>query len=356
MNPVRHILLATDFSPASERALASAIELAERFDAKLTLVHVLEPAPYPHAIGLPMPLPVEAFNGRRQGAIHHLESTVQEVRKRVPNAHALFCDGTAWRTIVAAAKEVHADIIVVGSHGRRGIPHRLLGSVAERVVRLSPVPVLTVHGFWFEDRVQAGRELAAALESLRAQSPAVVAISPGGIVVGTEVARILGASFDVLLTDRLTSEGFTLGAACEGGLTHFAPGAVQKAVAAENRDHLLTDTREKLEHDATKIRGTASLGDLWRRTVVVVSDAFLDPWRPLVAADALAKLGPDRLVFAAPVASDEALAELKTRFPDAVVLHRLHAHADASAAYRDFSAPSAHRLTQCIRATEVVAA
>jgi nucleotide-binding universal stress UspA family protein len=54
--------------------------------------------------------------------------------------------GRAWEQILDTAEKVDAGLIVIGTHGRRGLPRALLGSVAERVVRLSPVPVLTVHG------------------------------------------------------------------------------------------------------------------------------------------------------------------------------------------------------------------
>ena len=353
MDPVRHILVATDFGPASDRALGIAIELAQRFDARLTVLHVLEPPAYPYG-GMHLPFPIEVLSSRRRAMVQRLESTMQEARKERPDAQEALRDGTPWRTILGTAKELRADLIVVGSHGHRGLPYRLLGSVAEQVVRASPIAVLTVHGFWFEDRQQAGRELAMALEPLRTRAPSVVAVSRGGIVVGTEVARHLGATFDMLLTDRVESKGSILGAVCEGGLTHFAPGAVRGAVAAEKQRRLLSDARERLEEDAGSIRGNNVLGDLWRRTIIVVSDVFVDPWRPLAAADVLAKLGPERIVFAAPVASDEALTELQLRLQDVIVLHPLHAHAGASAAYRDFRSPPTRLLAQCLRVNDML--
>ena len=64
---------------------------------------------------------------------------------KVPIAAALYC-GAPWEQVLAAIDQHNIDVVVMGTHGRRGIAHALLGSVAERVVRLSPVPVLTVRG------------------------------------------------------------------------------------------------------------------------------------------------------------------------------------------------------------------
>jgi len=349
MNAVRSILVATDFGPASERALEAATELAQRFDAKLSILHVLEPWPPAYGLGAPVPpLPIEALNVQRAGARKALDATVARARATWHDVQGIFRDGKPWRTITAVAQDLHADLVVVGSHGRRVLPHRLLGGVAERVVRLSPIPVLTVHGFWFEDRVDAGRELAAALEPMSERAPAIIAISRGGMVVGAEIARRLHASLEVLLTERLEWHGVTLGAICEGGMTHFSRGAVQDAMTPEQRESFLSKERAELDEEATRIRGYSWLGELWRRTVILVSDGFTDPWTPLAAGDAIEKMAPETIVLAAPVASHEVLATLKTRFPQIIVLHALHAHVETSAAYRNFDIPPVHALARLL--------
>ncbi len=342
--PLQHILIATDFGPASERAFDTAIDLAEKFGARLTVLNVLEPEIYPYPIGGPAALPIDTLETQRTAAAKRLEADVAAAQKHVPGAQGVIRQGSAWPEIVAAANEGRADLVVVGSHGRRGLPHRLLGSVAERVVHMSRVPVLTVHGYWFEDRVQAGRELAAALEPWRAHMPTVVAISRGGIVVGAEVAHAMNAPFDLLLTGSLEVRGTTVGAVCEGGMTHFSPGGVTEAVAAEDKTKLISKVRSRIQEDAVALRGDALPGDFWRRVVIVVSDAFVEPWRALVAADALAKMGPEAMVFAAPVATEEAFSALKARFPNVTALHMLRGGAEPSAAYRNFRTPSGRTL------------
>jgi nucleotide-binding universal stress UspA family protein len=75
-----------------------------------------------------------------------LDEAVNSRRKRCPAISGILLNGAAWDEIGRVAVEQNADLIVMGTHGRRGLPRAILGSVAERVIRTSTVPVLTVHG------------------------------------------------------------------------------------------------------------------------------------------------------------------------------------------------------------------
>jgi nucleotide-binding universal stress UspA family protein len=77
-------------------------------------------------------------------ASRQLDALVQEVKSRRPSIHAVLREGPTVDEILNAARETSADVIVIGTHGRTGLPHVLLGSVAERVVRRASCPVLTV--------------------------------------------------------------------------------------------------------------------------------------------------------------------------------------------------------------------
>jgi nucleotide-binding universal stress UspA family protein len=79
-------------------------------------------------------------------ATKELDALLQKVKDRYPKAEAAVVAGEPWLAILEAVKKQGADLIVMGTHGRRGISRVLLGSVAEKVVRLSPVPVLTISG------------------------------------------------------------------------------------------------------------------------------------------------------------------------------------------------------------------
>ena len=137
------ILVATDFSHTADAALAYATTLASALQSTIHLVHVLEDPLVPASVGASdefTPMPVEMPDEVRQRA-------EEALRARLGNA----VGGTEVRTgamaaaaIVAVARERGADLIVMGTHGRRGLAHLLLGSVAERVVRTAECPVLTV--------------------------------------------------------------------------------------------------------------------------------------------------------------------------------------------------------------------
>lgn len=139
----KHILVPTDFSEASPQAIDFAVSLATTFSTELTLMHTWEVPVYPYMefvlSSAELGASVEQAAGRR------LQDAVELLKKRVPWAKSVLRTGVPWREILETAKGLRADLIVMGTHGRRGLDHALLGSVAEKVVRLSAVPVLTVH-------------------------------------------------------------------------------------------------------------------------------------------------------------------------------------------------------------------
>jgi len=139
-----HILVATDFSESAQRALDLAVEMARKFATDLTLVHCWEPPSYSYGGGLYVP--VDLITPIEKGANRALDEALAELKKRVPAAKSMLRSGSAWEEILLAAREIHADLIVVGTHGRRGLNRMLLGSVAEKVVRMAEIPVLSVHG------------------------------------------------------------------------------------------------------------------------------------------------------------------------------------------------------------------
>lgn len=140
----KQILVATDFSDCARSALDLAVELALKLDAGLTLVHSWEAPTYSYGGGLYVP--VDLITPIEQGATKALGEALVTLQQRLPQAKSTLRNGPAWQEILAAAVEAHADLIVVGTHGRQGLSRALLGSVAEKVVRMARVPVLTVHG------------------------------------------------------------------------------------------------------------------------------------------------------------------------------------------------------------------
>lgn len=150
MTRFRQILVPVDLEGPPQEALEVAVDLALTFDAKLTLIHAWEVPVAAYAATTYVP--ADFWTAIEQAATEQLKSTVEYVRKRLPRAESILAKGPPAHEILAAADRTKANLIVMGTHGRRGMSHVLLGSVAERVVRLSPVPVLTIRG---KDREQA---------------------------------------------------------------------------------------------------------------------------------------------------------------------------------------------------------
>jgi nucleotide-binding universal stress UspA family protein len=150
MKPFAKILVPTDFSEGARAALDRALELRHRYGAALTLLHVYQmPIPYPDGY---------VFSADILGAIE--ESARNEIAKEKDRAEArareLSAGGTSppietkvligapATAITETAQTAGHDLIVMGTHGRTGLKHLLIGSVAERVVRTAPCPVLTL--------------------------------------------------------------------------------------------------------------------------------------------------------------------------------------------------------------------
>jgi nucleotide-binding universal stress UspA family protein len=143
MPAFQHILVATDFGSSSDRAVRLAAELATRFTARLTVLHVLQHIP-PVFPDVPVAVPVLAREEREREAKRELDAFLASLGREAPLCEGLLRFGDPAREIVAHAEESACDLVVVGTHGRRRLSRLLLGSVAEKVVRTSHVPVLTV--------------------------------------------------------------------------------------------------------------------------------------------------------------------------------------------------------------------
>ncbi len=138
----RTILAPTDFSPFAEEALHYARALAQRFGAEIHLVHALE-----RPQDVPWWLAEQEYQARRGTLVDEAKAHLSEITARVfpdvkvaPHVRV----GSPSDEIVKSAKDNHADLIVIATHGRGGLSRVLFGSVTERVVRHAPCPVLTV--------------------------------------------------------------------------------------------------------------------------------------------------------------------------------------------------------------------
>ncbi len=140
---IKRILVPHDFSETAEHALKYALDLAERLGASVTVAHVYDVPVYSYPEG--PALTVEMTAQIERAAETALDALAQRSRRPGVEIDTALRRGSAWSEINAVAKLTNADLIVIGTHGRRGLARALLGSVAEKFVRSAPCPVLTVH-------------------------------------------------------------------------------------------------------------------------------------------------------------------------------------------------------------------
>ena len=143
MQPIRTILIPIDFSEHSAKALETAVDFAKKFDAKLHLLHCYQI----HVGGLSpygLVIPENLDRDVRDAAARKLAEWREKASAEGVSAKETVTPLFPSEAISNTAREIGADLIVMGTRGLSGLKHVLLGSVAERTIRLAPCPVLTV--------------------------------------------------------------------------------------------------------------------------------------------------------------------------------------------------------------------
>ena len=229
---IRTIVVGVDFSPVSEVACRQAVGVARRAGARVVLAHAAAIPEQPEGLPSSMSDTAQAYLGVLRGRMADDKRTLAEIGDRLGDqgvdiSHVLV-DGFPDDALVTAAHDLGAELIVTGSHGRRGLGRILLGSVAERVVRAAPVPVLVGRGA--HDAADGGFHR---------------------ILVATDFSDASERGFDLALS--IAAEG----AAVE--LVHFwqLP-ALSRAHAADEVDATLADIRAGMEQHGAE-RGAESL-------------------------------------------------------------------------------------------------
>jgi len=139
---IKRILAPVDFSRSSLKALDHLLAMFELGASEVVVIHVIEPVTY--ALPRFLPEPTELLEEQRKVAAKQIERIEQRLRKKKINCRSEIHFGVVYETIIEVAKRLKADLIVVSTHGRSSLAHVMLGSVAERVVRGAPCPVLSV--------------------------------------------------------------------------------------------------------------------------------------------------------------------------------------------------------------------
>ncbi len=143
---IKHILVPVDFSRDSLHALAYAADFAKLFGADLSILHVVEPIYYaaPADMYVTTPNVTMLLDEQRRVGARHLARLDADLRKKGHQVRTALKTGSPAQLIIDTAKSGRADLIIMATHGRTGLAHMLMGSVAEKVVRGAGCPVLTV--------------------------------------------------------------------------------------------------------------------------------------------------------------------------------------------------------------------
>ena len=141
---IKKILFATDFSEGSSSALPYAVDIAKRYGAKLYFVHVIYDVAKTSGWYVPHVSMDELYNDMEKNAKAQLEKSFTEEMRGFKDVEHVVLKGTPYEELARFAEENKVDLIVIGTHGRKGLDRMLFGSTAEQVVRHAPCPVLTV--------------------------------------------------------------------------------------------------------------------------------------------------------------------------------------------------------------------
>ncbi len=140
---LKQVLVPVDFSEPSRKAIHYAQVFAQQFGARLTLLHVVEPLSYPPDFAVVPLLPPDAEDARIRELTRQLQHLAGSIGAGI-ETQAVVTSGRPWQGISEYAAANNTDLIVVSTHGYTGLKHVLLGSVAEKIVRHAPCPVLVV--------------------------------------------------------------------------------------------------------------------------------------------------------------------------------------------------------------------
>lgn len=196
----------------------------------------------------------------------------------------------------------------------------------------------------FRNRRDAGCRLAEHLARTMADLPVVIALPRGGVPVGYEIARVLGAPLDILAVRKLGAPGqpeYGVGAIAEGdALVVNEPEAQRVGLTGEVRERKLALERRELARRAAAYRGVRPMTDVTGRTAIIVDDGLATGLTALAAVEAIRQLGAARVIVAVPVGTPEAVERLSTRADEVVVAHVAPELRGVAEFYDDFTQTS----------------
>lgn len=205
---------------------------------------------------------------------------------------------------------------------------------------------------YFQDRYDAGRRLAALLERYRGDHPVVLALPRGGVVVGYEVARALEAPLDVLLVRKLGvpgAEEIAMGAIAAGTTLVDADLVARLGIPQSAIREAISRETEELNRRERAYRGDRPPVPIAGRTVIVVDDGLATGATAQAAVRSLRPRAPRRIVFAAPICSDDGAAALRRVADDVECLECPPEMQAVGWWYQDFSPTTDAEVVRCLR-------
>lgn len=147
MKPFKKILFPVDLSDVSQKILPLVVMMAKKFEGQICLLFVVRSFEYLYSFHLPGPEIDSVTSSFIKGAEKQIKKFVNDNLKEFSNCKTEILNGDPADKILEYITSENIDLVIMGTHGRKGINHIIFGSVAERVVKNSPVPVLTVNPF-----------------------------------------------------------------------------------------------------------------------------------------------------------------------------------------------------------------
>jgi nucleotide-binding universal stress UspA family protein/predicted phosphoribosyltransferase len=345
MDLAKNILVPVDFGAPSFRACDRAVALARDLRARITLLHAIDAPAFT--------LLADGLVRLREIAERTLCTLASQLRGCGVDVDTRIVEGTPWRAIVEAIEAAKPDLVVCGTQNRRGLAYLALGSVAERIVGASTVPVLTVPGHAFESREEAGGRLM--MELPRHDLPGsvvVVALGLNAVPIADVLARKLGTVLDVWGCVPIEVGGAVVGAMGEDELAYY------DASRTATREHREAEARAKetLREQLGYVRGTRGFGDVLDRLVVLVAEHVTSPAAIRAAVRALRPVGVSGVVLVTPIARAAAMGEVRTLVDGVVCLEQTLVANPFEVAFRASSPPSyrnVRRLLDTWRATDL---
>lgn len=205
----------------------------------------------------------------------------------------------------------------------------------------------------FENRSQAGKELARHFTNLKDKNPIVLGIPRGGVEVAAQIAKLIKAPLNVIMVRKIGhpfEKELAIGALAEGEVKVFDRGSINRwGISKKEIAKTIKQEKEELKRRIKTYRRSQKLAPLTNQTVILVDDGVATGLTVKAAILSIKKLNPEKIIFATPVCSTEAAAELKKLVDDFICLIEPFELSSIGSFYQDFSPVSDEQVLKLLK-------